>query len=75
MKTVLSLLLPLGLSACLLSPGWHWEKPAASDEERERDIRLCKQANYSGTDVNVTQASVRRMYACMEMRGWRRRED
>ena len=75
MKIVLSLLLPLGLSACLLSPGWHWAKSGATDEERERDIRLCKQASYSGTDGNVTQASVRRMQGCMEMRGWRRQDD
>lgn len=61
------------LSACsILAPKWHWEKPGGSYEQ---DERFCKAQIYSGTDGMVTNASVRRMHACMEGKGWRKVEN
>lgn len=57
----------LGLTAC---SSWHWEKPGALDGDYVRDETVCKQQVYSGTDGIVTNASVRRMHACMMSRGW-----
>lgn len=60
------------LAGCaLLSPSWHWEKPGG---DYDADVRFCKQQTYSGTDGNVTNASVRRMHACMEAKGWKKVE-
>lgn len=61
------------LSACsVLAPKWHWEKPGGNYEQ---DERFCKAQTYSGTDGMVTHASVRRMHACMEGKGWRKIEN
>jgi hypothetical protein len=57
----------LGLAAC---SSWHWEKRGAQDGEYARDETYCKQLVYPGTDGIVTNASVRRMHACMQARGW-----
>ena len=59
----------LGLSACA---SWHWEKRGASDEDYLQDEKFCKVQSYSGTDGMVTQASVRKMQHCLEVRGWRK---
>lgn len=58
--------------ACALLADWHWEKPGASDAERDFDIRQCKQMVYPGVDGHVTKESVRRMEVCMMSRGWRK---
>lgn len=61
------------LSACsLFAPKWHWEKTGG---DYEQDERFCKTQTYSGTDGMVTNASVRRMHACMESKGWRKVEN
>lgn len=59
----------IGLVAC---SSWHWEKPGAADGEHAQDEKFCKQQVYSGTDGMVTQASVRRMHACMMAKGWQK---
>ena len=60
----------LAMSGCsLLFPNWHWEKAGG---DYSQDERFCKTQTYSGTDGLVTQASVRRMHACMEAKGWRK---
>ncbi|AXS79516.1 hypothetical protein [Dechloromonas sp. HYN0024] len=67
-----------GLIACLAlaaCSSWHWEKPGALDGDYSRDEIVCKQQVYSGTDGIVTNASVRRMHACMVARGWRKAEN
>jgi len=48
---------------------WHWEKAGG---DYAADERTCKAQSYSGTDGMVTNASVRRMHACLEARGWRK---
>jgi hypothetical protein len=58
-----------GLTAC---SSWHWEKSGALDDDRTRDEIFCKQQVYSGTDGFVTNASVRRMHACMAAKGWQK---
>ena len=64
----LALFLPL--SACALFPSWHWARPGAGEAEYSVDEAQCKAKTYSGTDGAVTNASVRRMHACMEAKGW-----
>jgi hypothetical protein len=59
----------LGLSAC---SSWHWEKRGALEGEYGRDETFCKQLVYTGTDGIVTNASVRRMHACMQAKGWQK---
>jgi hypothetical protein len=59
----------VGLAAC---SSWHWEKPGALDGDYARDENFCKQQTYSGTDGIVTNASVRRMHACMAAKGWQK---
>jgi hypothetical protein len=63
------------VAGCALRPDWHWERAGASGDDLDRDVRLCKQAVYSGTDGNVNNASVRRMHNCMEARGWRKQDN
>lgn len=70
-RYLLTLLL-FGLAGCA---GWHWEKPGASAADYEADEKFCKLQAYSGTDGMVTNASVRRMHACLESRGWKKREN
>jgi len=67
--------LPLLLFVLAGCASWHWEKPGASADDYERDEKYCKLQVYSGIDGAVTQASVRRMHACLEGRGWRKAED
>lgn len=62
-------LLLLGLAAC---SSWHWEKRGAQEGEYARDETFCKQLVYTGTDGFVTNASVRRMHACMQAKGWQK---
>jgi hypothetical protein len=57
----------IGLAAC---SSWHWEKRGAQDSDYVQDEIFCKQQVYSGTDGIVTNASVRRMHACMMAKGW-----
>ena len=64
-------LLP-ALTACALFPSWHWAKPGATPADYAFDETQCKAQIYSGTDGLVTHASVRRMHACLEARGWRK---
>lgn len=59
----------LGLAAC---SSWHWEKRGAQDGDYKQDEIFCKQQVYSGTEGMVTNASVRRMHACMADRGWQK---
>ena len=59
----------MGLAAC---SSWHWEKSGVLDGDLARDENYCKQQVYSGTDGVVTNASVRRMQACMLTRGWKK---
>lgn len=59
----------IGLAAC---SSWHWEKRGAADGEYVQDEKFCKQQVYSGTDGMVTNASVRRMHACMAAKGWQK---
>lgn len=59
----------LSLAAC---SSWHWEKRGALDGEYKRDEIFCKQQVYTTADGVVTNASVRRMHACMQERGWRK---
>lgn len=72
LRAALILTLLTGLAGCALRPAWHWEKPKASDDDYERDVKFCKQQTYSGTDYMVTTESVRRMHACLESKGWRK---
>lgn len=60
------------LGGCSLLSSWHWEKAGATDADYSFDEAQCKAKVYSGsgTDGAVTNASVRRMHACMEAKGW-----
>ncbi|MCL2344542.1 MAG: hypothetical protein FWC58_01650 [Desulfobulbus sp.] len=49
---------------------WHWEKRGASAADYDLDEKYCKLQTYSGTEGLVTNASVRRMHACLEAKGW-----
>lgn len=69
---LLALVITMTFSACALFPNWHWEKRGATEADYAIDERDCKVLSYSGTDVMVTQVSVRRMHSCLEMRGWRK---
>jgi len=59
-----------GVTGCALKPTWHWEKPGASDQEYSFDLNQCKTATYPDTSGMVTNEAVRRMFACMEAKGW-----
>ena len=63
-------LLIIAITGCALKPSWHWEKRGASDEEYSFDLNQCKAATYTDASGIVTNESVRRMYACMERKGW-----
>lgn len=67
-----SLALPViaGLAACGLFPSSHWEKKGASEADYKFDETQCKARTYAGNDGAVTNASVRRMHACLQERGW-----
>lgn len=58
------------LVGCALFPAWHWEKKGAGQEAYAFDETECKARSYAGADGMVTNASVRRMHACMAARGW-----
>ena len=72
---VLVTLLLIGMTGCALRPTWHWEKPGADEQDLNWDQNQCKAKTYSGNDGNVTNASVRRMFACMEGKGWSKRDN
>lgn len=59
----------VGLAAC---SSWHWEKRGVQEDDYARDENFCKQQVYSGTDGRVTNASVRRMHACLVAKGWQK---
>jgi len=69
------LLLVATLGACALRPNWQWEKPGADAQDREYDQNQCKAKVYSGSAGDVTNETVRRMFACMEGKGWRKVEN
>lgn len=62
----------LGITGCALRPGWHWEKTGADDQALSWDQNQCKAKIYSGSAGEVTNETVRRMFACMEGKGWSR---
>lgn len=64
-----------GVSGCALKPTWHWEKPGASDQQYSFDLNQCKTATYPDNTGMVTNEAVRRMFACMEAKGWSRVEN
>lgn len=67
----ISAILLIGPGGCaLLGPGWHWAKPGAGEDELSWDRNQCKAKVYSGSSGAVTNETVRRMFACMESRGW-----
>ncbi len=74
-RAVVAVCIILVMTGCALLPGWHWEKPGATDGEYDADIKYCKLQVYPGVDGMVTKESVRRMHACMEARGWRKAEN
>jgi hypothetical protein len=65
----------LMLPGCSLWPTWHWEKPGAGDQDYSFDLNQCKAMTYSDASGVVTKESVRRMFACMERKGWSRVEN
>ena len=60
------------LTSCALWPGWHWEKPGASEADYALDVKTCKVSNPAPMDGSVTQQSVRGIHACLEGKGWRK---
>ena len=75
LATTVGVYLVVMLAGCALRPTWHWERPGASDEEYSFELNQCKAAVYTDASGFVTQESVRRMYACMERKGWKRVEN
>jgi hypothetical protein len=65
----LLILVFIALAGC---SSWHWEKRGALDGDYARDENFCKQQVYSTADGVVTNATVRRMHACMMARGWQK---
>jgi len=72
MKAIALTALLLVTGCSLLQPSWHWSKPGASEADYDADIRFCKSQTDQAIDGTVTNASVRRIHACMERRGWRK---
>lgn len=62
----------LTMAGCALTPSWRWEKPGASERDYTTDLNQCKFATYPDTTGTVTNESVRRMFACMEGKGWKK---
>ena len=60
----------LTMAGCALKPAWHWEKSGATDGDYTTDLNQCKFATYPDTTGTVTNECVRRMFACMEGKGW-----
>jgi len=75
MKRRIAIVFLAALTGCALRPTWHWEKPGASDQEYSFDLNQCKAAIYTDASGIVTNESVRRMFACMERKGWSRVEN
>lgn len=79
MSRLFKLFLPFSffaLTACtLFQPGWHWEKAGAAVADYEADLRFCKSQTGQYNDGTVTGTSVRRIQACLEQHGWRKRQD
>lgn len=59
-------------SGCAIWPTWHWAKSGASEEQLAWDQNQCKARVYAGSSGNVTNETVRHMFACMEGKGWSR---
>lgn len=70
LKLSLSLALAVATAGCGLFPSTHWEKKGASEADYKFDETQCKAKTYAGNDGAVTNASVRRMHACLQERGW-----
>lgn len=72
LKFSLSLVLLAAIAGCALFPSARWEKKGASEADYKFDETQCKAKTYAGNDGAVTNATVRRMHACLEGRGWSR---
>ena len=63
----------LPLAGCpLFGSDWHWHKGNSSDADYQADLRFCKTQTDQAIDGMATNASVRRIHACMENHGWRK---
>jgi hypothetical protein len=71
----LVVVLLLVAAGCAMRPSWHWEKSGASEEQLVWDQNQCKAKVYVGSSGAVTNESVRRMFTCMEGKGWIKREN
>lgn len=71
----LIVIIGLSMAGCALRPSWHWARPGAGEEELSWDQNQCKAKVYAGSSGNVTNETVRRMFACMEGKGWSRVEN
>ena len=72
LKSGRSLVLLVAIAGCALFPSARWEKKGASEADYKFDETQCKARTYAGNDGAVTNASVRRMHACLQERGWSR---
>ena len=66
------MLLLIVQAGCFMRQSWHWEKAGAGEEAYEFDLQQCKAKTYAGSSGLVTNETVRRMFACMEGKGWRK---
>ena len=66
-------------AGCALRPTWHWEKAGADDADLTWDQNQCKAKVYAGKagglSGDVTNETVRHMFACMEGKGWTKRNN
>ena len=65
----------LGAAGCAMRPSWHWERGGATEEQLVWDQNQCKAKVYAGSSGAVTNESVRHMFACMEGKGWVKKEN
>lgn len=72
LKFSLLLVLAAAIAGCALFPSSRWEKKGASEADYKFDETQCKAKTYAGNDGAVTNATVRRMHACLQERGWSR---
>ena len=73
MVNALACLAIVSLAGCaLLGSDWHWYKGNSSDADYQADLRFCKTQTDQAIDGMATNASVRRIHACMENHGWRK---
>lgn len=74
-KYIVVSLAAASLAGCALYPNWHWAKPGADRQMLSHDENQCKTSVYTDASGIVTQASVRRMHACMAEKGWSRQDN